>query len=123
MARRSRHRTAAAVDPLARDALKDNKVKRGIVIGDDDSPVISIAFPLYVRGKLVGASVFARKFQEAIGILKASDSSDVFGVRRDGGEAYSTDGDLLSQLGFSFPLAEGVDFFVTPVSESFMAAT
>jgi len=114
---------AAANDSLARDAVNDNKVKRDIVVGDDGSPLISIAFPLYVRGKLVGASVFARKFQEAIGILKASDGSDVFIIRRDGGEAYSTDAELLSQLGLSFPLAEGVDFFVAPVNENFLAVT
>jgi methyl-accepting chemotaxis protein len=114
---------AAVLDPLASDSLKDGKVKRGIVTADDGSPVISIAFPLYVRGKLVGASVFAREFREAIDILKVSDGSDVFVVRRDGREAYSTDEELLNRLGLSLPLAGKVDFFVVPVNESFFAVT
>jgi signal transduction histidine kinase/CheY-like chemotaxis protein len=83
---------------LVLEALREGKVKQGVERDDDGELVELLVFPLYLRGKPIGAGVFARSLQDAIKDFKRKRHAEAFILRPDGSPEYATNTDLLSQL-------------------------
>jgi signal transduction histidine kinase/DNA-binding response OmpR family regulator len=83
---------------LVLEALQQGKVKQGIERDDDGELVALLVFPLYLRGKPIGAGIFARSLQDALNDFKRKRRAEAFIVRQDGGAEYATDALLLSHL-------------------------
>src|SRR5262245_58090533 len=96
--------------PLVLAALQEGKVKQGIERDDDGELVALLVFPLYLRGKPVGAGVFARSLQDALHDFKRKRHAEAFILHQDGGVEYTTDTQLLSQLKPNLP-APGTQSF------------
>ena len=91
---------------LARQALKEGRVKRGIERDADGELVAVLAFPMYVRGKLAGTGVFARSLQAAVEDFKKNDGSDVFVVNTAGKAELATDKEMMEKLKVRLPKAD-----------------
>jgi hypothetical protein len=83
---------------LVLEALQQGKVKQGIARDDDGELVALLVFPLYLRGKPIGAGIFARSLQDALNDFKRKRRAEAFIVRQDSGAEYATDALLLSHL-------------------------
>ena len=88
---------------LVKKALAEGKVQRGLERDDDGSLVAVVSFPLYVRGKIAGAGIFARNLQSAIEDFKANDLSEVFVIGSDGKPEHATHKDLFGKLAGRLP--------------------
>src|SRR5262249_31481808 len=84
--------------PLVLVALHEGKVKQGIERDDDGELVALLVFPLYLRGKPVGAGVFARSLQDALHDFKRKRHAEAFILHQGGGAEYTTDAQLLNHL-------------------------
>ena len=111
---------------LVREALREQKVVRGIM-ANGGKPEITIVFPLYARGRMIGAGVFSRGMESALAALKRSASVEAFLVGPDGRLLQSTAPELAARL----PLAassgapptseiqvDDVDYFLTRLAQS-----
>lgn len=83
---------------LVLEALQQGKVKQGIERDDDGELVALLVFPLYLRGKPIGAGIFGRSLQDALNDFKRKRRAEAFIVRQDGGAEYATEALLLSHL-------------------------
>ena len=95
---------------LVLEALQEGKVKHGIERDDDGALVALLVFPLYLRGKPIGAGIFARSLQDALDDFKRKRRAEAFILRQDGGAEYATDALLLNQLKPDLP-ALGTESF------------
>jgi two-component system sensor histidine kinase/response regulator len=84
-------------------ALQQGKVKQGIERDDDGELVALLVFPLYLRGKPIGAGVFARSLQDTLSDFSRKRHAEAFILRQDGGAEYATDALLLSHLNPDLP--------------------
>jgi len=84
-------------------ALEKGKIMRGIERDDDGKLYANLAFPVYVRGKLVGAVLYMHDLQSAVEDFKINDKSDTFILNANGSSEYVTDEKLLEQLDFELP--------------------
>lgn len=84
--------------------LSKGEVMHGIERDDDNKLYINHVFPVYYKGKLVGAVIFMRDLQSAIEDFKLNDNSDIFIINANGDNEYSTDINLLKQLDLKLPV-------------------
>jgi signal transduction histidine kinase/DNA-binding response OmpR family regulator len=85
--------------PLVHAALQQGKVQQGIGRDDDGELMALLVFPLYLRGKPIGAGVFARSLQDTLKDFSRKRHAAAFILRPDGGAEYATDARrLLSHL-------------------------
>ncbi len=82
---------------LAKSALVDGKIKRGIARDYDGKLVAAIAFPLHSRGKPVGVGIYALELDSVLTDFKLSDGADIAVLSKNGIE-YATDQALLESL-------------------------
>jgi signal transduction histidine kinase/CheY-like chemotaxis protein len=95
---------------LVFEALLQGKVKHGIERDDDGELVAVLVFPLYLRGKPIGAGIFARNLQEALNDFKRKRRAEALILRQDGGTEYATGGPLLSHLKTDLPMLGAQSF-------------
>jgi len=88
---------------LVSDAIETGKIARGIVRDGDGKLVVSIAFPMFTRGKTIGVGVFSRDLQAALDDFKINDNSELIIVDDKGNTEYSTNDQLLSKLNLQIP--------------------
>ncbi|HEY7491581.1 MAG TPA: response regulator [Candidatus Tectomicrobia bacterium] len=96
--------TGTSRQELVLEALREGKIQRGVKRNDDGELLAFLVFPLYVRGKAVGAGVFARSLQVALDDFKRIDNSEAFIVNQAGKAEYATDSQLLSHLQLTWPM-------------------
>lgn len=75
---------------IVNQAITSGKIVRGIERDDDGRLVAVVAFPLTMRGKAIGAGIFARNLQDAIEDFKKNDLSELSIFNETGKEEYST---------------------------------
>jgi signal transduction histidine kinase/DNA-binding response OmpR family regulator len=88
---------------LVLEALQQGKVRQGVERDDDGELVAVSVFPLYLRGKPIGAGIFARSLQDALTDFKRKRRAEAFILRPDGDAEYATDRVLLRQLKLDMP--------------------
>ncbi len=89
---------------VVQDALKEQKITRGMITDSAGRLQIALVFPLYARGKLIGAGVFLRSPDSALRALHESAGVEAFLRSNSGDLAFSTNDDLAGKLdltGFS----------------------
>ena len=85
-------------DSLASHALAEQKPQQGIERAPDGTPMASVAFPLYYRGKLVGVALYEKTLQAAIEDFKANNSAEAAITDLNGRTILSTAPDLITAL-------------------------
>lgn len=88
---------------LPAKSSKDGKVLTGIELDDDGNIYSTLTFPVFVRGRAVGVSVYMRNLQGAIEDLKSNDHSDIFIVDKTGNILYTTDETMSASLSLTLP--------------------
>ena len=89
---------APTADSLVFRALSERKPQRGIERAPDGRLMASVAFPLYYRGKPVGAALYEKSLQAAIEDFKANNDAEVAIADLDGSTIFATDPELISAL-------------------------
>ena len=87
-----------AADSLVFHALTEQKPQQGIELAPDGKPMASVSFPLYYRGKLVGAALYEKTLQAAIEDFKDNNNAEAAITDLDGRTVFSTDPDLIRAL-------------------------
>ena len=88
---------------LVMETINKAQVTSGIERDDNGKLYANLAFPVYVRGKIVGAVIYMRELQHAIDDLKLNDESDIFIFGSKGVSEYSTDTKLIENINLTLP--------------------
>lgn len=88
---------------LVKEALRDGKIKGGIEIDDNGEAVSVLTFPLFMRGKPIGAGVFIKSLDDTLTDFKLNDESEVAIISSNGKVLKSTNRELYSNLRLELP--------------------
>jgi len=88
---------------LIKQAIDEGKVKTGIEQDEFKHIEMTLSFPLYRRGKLVGGAIMSHYLGSSLEEFKEHGGSDAFVFNADGGLVYATDRELVEQLDISLP--------------------
>jgi methyl-accepting chemotaxis protein len=86
-----------------RDALQEKIITRGLQRAHDGRLMAVLSFPLYSRGKLIGAGIYQSSLESVLDDFKQNDESEVFVLSESGATQYGTDKTLLSGIDVSVP--------------------
>ncbi len=92
------HPVALSSDSLVFTALAEKKPKKGIERTADGKLMATVAFPLYYRGKPLGAGVYEKTLEDAIADFKQNNQSEVTIANINNEVVYSTNSELVAQL-------------------------
>jgi len=95
--------TGATRKQLVKDALKDGKIKGGIELDDNNELVSVLAFPLFMRGKGIGAGIYIKSLDDALADFKLNDESEIIILSADGKILKATNQELYSNLKLDIP--------------------
>lgn len=84
-------------------AVKTGKLQRGMGVDADGKIKTFVVFPLYKRGKSIGASVFAASPLNAMNALKTETGADFMMTDSDGRHLYDTDEKVFSTFYLGMP--------------------
>jgi len=88
---------------LIKQAISEGKVKTGIEQNEFKHIEITLSFPLYRRGKLIGGAVMSHHLGGSLDEFKEHGGSDAFVFDTDGSLVYATDKELVEQFDISLP--------------------
>jgi len=88
---------------LIQYAIAEGQVKTGIELNELDKIEMTVNFPLYRRGKLVGGAIFSQSLDGSLHEFKEHDESEAFVVNNEENLIYSTNDELYQQLNISLP--------------------
>ena len=88
---------------LYKEALKDGKIHHGLERDDDGVLVAEISFPLFMRGKVIGVGIYAKKLDATVADFKATDNSELYVISESGNQEYSTDKSFYNSLEIDMP--------------------
>ena len=86
-----------------KEVLDTGKASYSVELDDDNVLVVSVAFPLYTKGKQIGVGVYMKNLQAAVEDFKKNDKSENFIANVDGNELYATQADMFSGLQIDLP--------------------
>lgn len=89
--------------PLIKQAVSSKSITKGVVKNDQGHLVMAVVFPIYNRGKVIGAGVFSNGFKTSVNKFKEQQDSDVLIVNKDKKIEYASNVALLTQLNFKLP--------------------
>jgi len=95
--------TGATRKQLVKDALNDGKIKGGIELDDNNELVSVLAFPLFMRGKGIGAGIYIKSLDDALADFKLNDESEIIILSAAGKVLKATNQDLYSNLDLDIP--------------------
>ena len=98
------NKTSTTRKTLYKQALKDGKIVRGLERDDDNKLVAEIAFPLFMRGKVIGIGIYAKNLDETVADFKVSDNSELYVIGDDGNQEYATDKDFYNSIQIALPV-------------------
>lgn len=90
-------------DVLAKQALSKGKVVHGLTVNNQRIPTIAISFPMYQRGKSIGAVIYRKNLNDAKEELKKNSGAEVYILDGKSNLMYSTNDKLYSQLDLTLP--------------------
>jgi len=103
-------------------AVKEGKVKRGVMMLANGMPAIVVAFPLLIRGKPVGGAAYYLSFEQAMHTLKKSHHSDVVILDKNDQIMYATEKSLYQNLNIELVESDKQHIDITSY-ESFVYST
>lgn len=95
--------TGASSKTLYKKILADGKLHRGLERDDDNKLIGEVAFPLLMRGKVIGIGVYYKDLNSAIADFKNSDNSELYITDAKNNIEYGTNSDFYNSLNISFP--------------------
>ncbi len=95
--------TSTTQKTLYEQTLEDGKIARGVERDDDNKIVAEIAFPLLMRGKVIGIGIFAKDLDETIADFKVTDNSELFVIGAQGKQEYASDTDFYNAIEIALP--------------------
>lgn len=95
--------TGSTKKQLVKEALDDGKIKGGVELDDNNELVVSLSFPLFMRGKAIGAAIYTKSLDDALADFKQNDESEVAIVSAKGSVQYATDKELYDSLELTLP--------------------
>lgn len=98
------NKTSTTGKALYKQALKDGKTARGLERDDDNKLVAEIAFPLLMRGKVIGIGIYAKNLNETVADFKVSDNSELYVIGDGGNQEYATDKDFYNSIKITLPV-------------------
>lgn len=90
-------------DVLAKQALNKGKIVHGLTVNNQRIPTIAISFPLYQRGKPIGAVIYRKNLNDAKEELKKNSGAEVYILDGNSNLISSTNDELYSQLNLTLP--------------------
>lgn len=114
---------AAAPKPgsLVFKALSEKKNQLGIEQSADGKLMATVAFPLYYRGKPLGAGIYEKTLQNAIEDFKANSNAEVGIYTGQEGLIYATDSDLISKLATQRSQHDQAESIAVPVDDKVLS--
>lgn len=109
--------------PLMVSALKEGKVMRGIVNTSYGKPSIAVAFPLFIRGQVIGGGIYYLEFDRAVETLKRRNNSDVVVLGLDDTVLHSTEQDLYADLELELPPVHSSDIAISKMDDKVFSST
>ncbi|NRD75546.1 methyl-accepting chemotaxis protein [Shewanella sp. VB17] len=97
---------------LVKDAIEEGKIKGGVEVDDNGDLIISFSFPLYMRGKTIGAAIFGKSLNDALDDFKRNINADVAVYNTAGDSIYSSDATLFKDIDLVRPLLTESDVIV-----------
>ncbi len=88
---------------LYKEALKQGKIIRGVERDDDGKLVAEIAFPLFMRGKVIGAAIYAKSLDSSVADFKDSDKSELYIIGESNKLEYVTNQEIYNSLSIELP--------------------
>ena len=88
---------------LYKKSLKEGKVVRGLERDDDGRLVAEIAFPLFMRGKVIGTAIYAKNLEASVLDFKNSDYSELYIVDDSNKIEYVTNKEIYNSLDIKLP--------------------
>ncbi len=104
-------------DSLVFKALKERKTQQGIERSTNGKLMATVAFPLYYRGKPLGAGIYEKSLQDAIEDFKANNDSEVAISTPTAAVTYTTNSDLFASLSPQPSQHDQPEAIITPVEE------
>jgi len=95
--------TGATRKQLVKDALRDGKLRGGIELDDNNELVSVLAFPLFMRGKAIGAGIYIKSLDDALADFKLNDESEIIILSADGKVLKATNQELYTSLELDIP--------------------
>lgn len=92
------NKSSSTSKTLYKKALKDGKIAQGLERDDDNKLVAEIAFPLFMRGKVIGIGIYAKNLDETVADYKVSDNSDLYVIGDNGKHEYATDKEFYNSI-------------------------
>jgi len=93
----------SSIDALAKAAINQGTLFKGIELTNDEKLKLELAFPIQKRGKSLGAVVFAKDFTSIVEEYKKSIQADVFIFDAKQRLQAKTENSLLNRVQFDFP--------------------
>jgi len=97
-------RTGASTMQLAKEALKEGRVKRGVERDEAGQLAAVVAFPIYQRGKVAAVGVYQRRLQAALEDFKKNDQSEAMLLNSQGQVEASTRPEMGKELAGRLPV-------------------
>ncbi len=85
------------------EALAKGEIRQGIERDEDGALVNTVSYPLYFRGKLIGAGVFLSTLEQAMEAFKQNDHAELLVTDGAGKVEYQTNSELTGDLHPSTP--------------------
>lgn len=95
--------TGRTVKKSVYDALEKGEIRRGIERDEDGALVNTVVYPLYYRGKLIGAGVLESTLEPSMAAFKRNDHAEVIIAGAGGKTEHQTDEELTKALEFATP--------------------
>ena len=105
-------------DSLVFKALAKKKPQQGIERSADGQLMATVAFPLYYRGKPLGAGIYEKTLQTAIEDFKANDNSEVAITTAENGIIKSTNADLIASINPQNARLDQPDTAIVPLNDT-----
>ncbi len=93
---------------LVAKAIETKKIQQGVEYDDNGELVLELAFPLSLRGKIIGVGVFTKNLQEALDDFKYNNGSEMYIIDSTEKLYLSTNEKLYEKLSFEFPEHGGI---------------
>ncbi len=108
---------------LVKQTFKTGNVSNGIEESPEGILMVTVSFPLFKRGKVIGVGIYRLSLQSAIEDFKANDESEVLVYSKNNKRLYSTDDAFWNAISSELPQLGEEGFSVLSHNETIQSIT
>lgn len=109
--------TGKTVMPSVYEAMDKGEIRRSTERDADGKLVNTVSYPLYYRGKLIGAGILGSSLEPAMAAFKRNDNAEVLVLSAEGTQEHTTNPQLTSEVKLSVPPLGATQFDTAALSE------